>query len=58
MRDALLAYLRLERRVESIDNTGSNFHLHQRLVKVLDPLEVLNAGLAMLQITFVSVLTL
>ena len=44
--------------VESIDNTRGNFHLHQWLVGVFDTLKILNAGLAVFQITFISVLTL
>jgi hypothetical protein len=58
LRGTLLSWLRFEGRFESIDNTRSNFHLHQWLVKVLDTLEILDAGFAMLQITFVPVLTL
>jgi len=58
LKDAPLSSLRLKGRVESIDNTRNNLHLHQWLVRVFDPLEILNAGLAMLQIIFVSVLTL
>ena len=44
LRGALLSWLMFERRVKSIDNTGSNFHLHQWLVEVLDTLEILDAG--------------
>jgi len=58
LRGALLGNLRFRGKIELIDNARSNLHLHQWLIKVLDTLEILDADLAMLQITFVSMLTL
>jgi len=58
LRGALFSWLRFEGRFKPIENAGSNLHLHQWLVKVPDTLEILDSGLAMFQITFVSMLTL
>jgi hypothetical protein len=56
--DILLGRLGFREGVKPIDDTGSNFQVYQWLVEVLDAWEILDSGLTMFEVTFVSVLTL